>query len=69
MPKYISHLSYRSIAEGPFPDHSEDTPQLEISREEALTILRNWMRVATYNLPRRDVVQMLQAQAVHLDAE
>ena len=69
MTRDTSRLSYKSLTEGPFPDHSEDTPQSEISRDEALTVLQNWMRVATYNLPRRDVVDMLQEQAIQLDNE
>ena len=69
MTRDASRLSYQNIAEGPFRDHSEDTLQSEISRDEALTVLQNWMRVATYNLPRRDVVDMMQEQAIQLGNE
>lgn len=59
-------LSYQDIASGPFNDHSEDTPQHEISADEALTVLANWINVATYNLPRRKVAEMLEMQAANL---
>jgi len=63
MPEDTSHLSYSSIGEGAFPDHSVDTPQHEISLDEARTVLENWVRVATYNLPRRAVAEVLAYQA------
>lgn len=59
-------LTWASIGQGPFQDHAEETPQLEISSSEARDVLGGWARVATYNLPRRTVVEMLERCAEEL---
>ena len=52
-----------SICEGPFMDHSKDTHPHEIAVDEARTILESWVKVATFNLPRKTVSEMLKYQA------
>ena len=55
--------SYSNIAEGPFPDLPQDAHPLATAESEAVTILNNWTKVACFNLPDRDVVELLRHQA------
>lgn len=54
------------ILGGPFADHSKDTPLIEIERDRFATVLRNWARSASFNLPGKDVAEMLRDEADRL---
>lgn len=57
MPK--DEPKFADILSVPMPDNSDGTPEMDVRDMEAETILRAWINVATYHLPRARVAEML----------
>lgn len=64
----MKDISFAGVGQGPFNDHAEGTPKHEIKTDEARTVLQNWIRVATFYMSRREVIEMLEIEANRLNS-